>query len=96
MHPPQKDAVDPQINEQLNALCKKFDEAYNNNNDAAAPGALFTEDAVVVTDTGPIYGQEAIEKYDADVFKQVHFSNHLDKCDEYGAHIIGTYRNGWQ
>jgi hypothetical protein len=72
MHRPQKDTVDPQINEQLNALCKKFD------------------------DTGPIYGREAIEKYDADVFKQVHFSNHLDKYDQYGAHIIGTYRNGWQ
>jgi len=77
MHTPQKDAVDPQINEQLNALCKKFDDAYNN-------------------DTGPIYGREAIEKYDADVFKQVHFSNHLDKCDQYRAHVIGTYRNGWQ
>jgi hypothetical protein len=77
MHTPQKDAVDPQINEQLNALCKKLDEAYNNS-------------------TGPIYGREAIEKYDADVFKQVHFSNDLDKCDQYGAHIIGTYRDGWQ
>jgi len=77
MHTPQKDTVDPQINERLNKLCKKFDEAYNNN-------------------TGPIYGREAIEKYDADVFKQVHFSNHLDKCDQYRAHVIGTYRNGWQ
>ena len=77
MHIPQKNTIDPQINEQLNALCKKFGEAYNNN-------------------TGPIYSREAIEKYDADVFKQVHFSNHLDKCDQYGTHIIGTYGNGWQ
>jgi uncharacterized protein (TIGR02246 family) len=91
MHTPQKDTVDPQINEQLNAHCEKFDEAYNSN-DAAALAALFTEDAVVVTDTGPIYGLEAIEKCNADVFQQFHFS----KCDQYGAHIIGTYRNGWQ
>lgn len=84
MHTPQKDTVDPQIN-----------EAYNNN-DAAALAALSTEDAVVVTDTEPIYGREAIEKDNADAFKQFHFSNHISKCDQYGAHIIGTYRNGWQ
>ena len=95
MHTPQEDTVDPQITEQPNALGKKFDEAYNNS-DAVALAALSTEDAVVVTDTGPIYGLEAIEKYNADVFKQFHFSNHISKCDQYGAHIIGTYRNGWQ
>ena len=95
MHTPQKDTVDPQINEQPNALCKKFDGSYNNN-DATALAALSTEDAVVVTDTGPIYGREAIEKDNADAFKQFHFSNHIRKCDQYGAHIIGTYRNGWQ
>ena len=95
MHIPQKNTIDPQINEQLSAHRERFDEAYNNN-DAAAQAALFTEDAVVVTDTGPIYGLEAIGKYNPDVFKQFHFSNHISKCDQYGAHIIGTYRNGWQ
>jgi hypothetical protein len=77
MHTPQKDAVDPELNAQLNALCKKWAEVYNNSR-------------------GPIYGRGAIEKYDAELFKQVHFSNDLDKCDQYGAHIIGTYRDGWQ
>ena len=67
----------------------KYDEAFNKN-DAAALAALYTEDAVVVTDTGPIYGREAIEKYFADVFKQVHVSNHLGKGDQYSPHIIGT------
>jgi hypothetical protein len=76
MYTPQKNTVDPQINEQVNAL--------------------FTEDAVVVTDRGPIYGLEAIAKYNPDVFKQFHFGNHIRKCDQYGAHILGTYRNGWQ
>jgi len=94
----QKDTVDPQITEQLNALSKKFDEAYNNN-DAAAVAALFTKDGVLVTDTGPLYGPEAIDKFEAEEFKVGHFSNFLGKCDQYGAHIIGTagnevWRNG--
>jgi ketosteroid isomerase-like protein len=88
----QKDTADPQITKQLSALGKKTDEAYNNN-DAAAVAALYTEDAVVVADTGPIYGREAIEKHWADVFKQVHFSKHLDKADQDSPHIIGTAGN---
>src|SRR5262249_19841924 len=43
----QKEMVDPQIVEQLIALGKKFDDAFNNN-DAAAVAALFTKDAVLV------------------------------------------------
>jgi ketosteroid isomerase-like protein len=85
----QKDTVDPQVSEQLSALSKKTDEAFNSG-DATALGALYTEDAVLVNDTGPIYGREAIEKHWADVFKQVQFSNHLDKRDQNFTHIIGT------
>ena len=88
----QKDTVDPQIIEQLNAQSKKYDEAFNNG-DAAAVAALFTEDAVLVTDAGPIYGREAIEKYHAVLFKQFHFSNYLNKRDQYSPHIIGTAGN---
>jgi hypothetical protein len=62
----QKDTVDPQIIEQLDALGKKFDEAWNNN-DAAALAALYTEDAVLVTDTGPVYGREDIQKHYSDL-----------------------------
>ena len=50
-----KETVDPQTIEQLIAFGKKFNEA-ENNNDAAALAALFTEDAVFVTDTGSVYG----------------------------------------
>jgi hypothetical protein len=85
----QKDTVDPQTIEQLKAFSKSTDEAFNNGH-AAALAALYTEDAVLVTDSGPIYGREAIEKHWADAFKQVHFSNHLDKADQYSPHIIGT------
>jgi hypothetical protein len=52
----QKDMIDPQIIEQLHALSKKTNEAWNNND--AALAALYTEDAVPVTDTDPIYGRD--------------------------------------
>jgi ketosteroid isomerase-like protein len=51
-----KETVDPQIIEQLDPIARKYEEAVNNN-DAAAVAALFTEDAVFVADTGPIYGR---------------------------------------
>jgi ketosteroid isomerase-like protein len=88
----QKDTVDPQIAEQLTALSKKTDEA-NNSGDAAALAALYTEDAVLLTNTGPIYGREAIKKHYADLFQNVHFSKHLDKRDQSSPHIIGTTGN---
>jgi Domain of unknown function (DUF4440) len=64
---------DPQLREALLALAKKVDDAWNNN-DAAAVAALYTKDAVEVTNEGPIYGREAIEKHYADLFQKVHFS----------------------
>ena len=57
-----------------------IDEAFNNN-DAAALAAFFTEDAVQVTPEGPIYGREAIEKQFADLFTQIHVSEHINKTD---------------
>ena len=49
----QTNAPDPQLRQMLDASIKKCDEAFNNN-DAAALAALYTDDAVVVTDHGPI------------------------------------------
>ncbi len=85
----QKETVDPQIIEQLNAVSKKYEEA-DNNNDAAALAALFTEDAVFVTDKGPVYGRQAIEKWYANDFQQWHHSNHMRKKDPNSPRIIGT------
>jgi ketosteroid isomerase-like protein len=85
----QTNAPDPQIIQQYITLGKKFDDALNNN-DAVALAACFTKDAVLVTDTGPIYGRDAIEKMYADLFKQIHFSNATNKADQYSPHIIGT------
>jgi len=80
---------DPQLRERLIALIKNYDEVFNKN-DAPALAVFFTEDAVFVTETGPIYGREAIVKHFADLFQKVHFSDHLGKPDEYSPHIIGT------
>ena len=65
---------DPKMLEGLLALGKDFDDAFNNN-DAAAFAALFTKDAVLVTNTGSVYGPDAIVKYQAEGFKSGHFSN---------------------
>ena len=59
----QKETVDPQLIQKLyDTISKKWNEAYNNH-DAAAIGALYTEDAVHVTPDGFVYGRKAIEKF---------------------------------
>jgi type II secretory pathway pseudopilin PulG len=55
----QKDTVDTQIIDQLAALDQKYDEAFNNG-DAVALAATFKEDAILVNDTGPVYGSKSI------------------------------------
>jgi hypothetical protein len=85
----QKDTVDPQIVEQLNALRDKSNEAFENG-DAAALAALYADDAVEVTNEGPIYGREAIEKHYTELFKEQHFSNRISNRDQYSPHILGT------
>ena len=88
----QTNTPDPQLRQRLVALIKNYDEVFNKN-DAPALAVFFTEDAVFVTETGPIYGREAIVKHFADLFQKVHFSDHIGKPDEYSPHIIGTAGN---
>ena len=88
----QKETVDPQTIEQLIAFGKKYDEAQNNN-DAASLAAFFTEDAVLVTNTGPVYGRQAIEKWFTDDFHEWRHSNKLTKDDQNSPRIIGTADN---
>jgi ketosteroid isomerase-like protein len=78
--------------QQIDALAKKYDEA-DNNSGAAALAALFTEDAVIVPDTGPVNGRPAIEKWYADAFQQWHNSSHLIKADQNSPHSMGTAGN---
>jgi ketosteroid isomerase-like protein len=88
----QTNTPDPQLRQLLEAKSKRFDEACANN-DAAAAAAFFTEDAVFVTDTGPVCGRKAIEKFFADLFQKLRVSNHIRKRDQYSPHIIGTAGN---
>ena len=88
----QTNAPDPQLREALVALAIKFDDAFNKN-DANALAALYTENAVEVTDQGPIYGREAIKKHFADAFQKVHFSNHHLTVNQDSPHSIGTSGN---
>jgi ketosteroid isomerase-like protein len=91
-----KPTLSEQDRQQIGVLGKKYDEA-DNNNDAAALAALFTEDAVIVTDTGPIYGWQAIEKWYADDLQKWHHSNHLIKADQNSPHSLGTAGNeAWE
>ena len=60
---------DPRLRQQFDAKIKKYNEAWNNN-DAVAVAALFAEDAVLVTNEGPSYGRQAIEKLLTEVFQK--------------------------
>jgi ketosteroid isomerase-like protein len=80
-----KDKVDPQLRQQLDAAIGEFDEAFNKN-DAAAVAALYTDDAVLVTDTGIVYGRQAIEQYRAELLHEWRFDNHIARADQYSPH----------
>jgi ketosteroid isomerase-like protein len=88
----QQNTPDPQLREQVLAHAKKVSDAYNSN-DAAALAVLFTENAVEVTNVGPIYSRQALQKHWTDMFHHVHFSNHINTVDQYSPHIIGTAGN---
>jgi uncharacterized protein (TIGR02246 family) len=88
----QQTTADPQLHEQLLALAKKFEDAWNNN-DAVALAALFTKDAVLLEPSGPIFGREAIEKHYADLFQNVRFSNDVITYGSESPHAIGTTGN---
>ena len=91
----QQTTADPQLREQLLTLAKKFEDAWNNN-DAVALSTLFTEDAVLIEDSGPVYGREAIEKHYKDMFQNVHFSNNRTRYNDPNSnspHSIGTAGN---
>ena len=87
----QTNTPDPQLRQRLLAVIEKHADAMNKN-DAAAAAALFTEDAIYLTDRGPINGREAIEKMYADLFQKVHFSDHVITVDQNSPHILGTDR----
>lgn len=74
----EKDAVDPQTRQQLEAIDKIFDEAYNKN-DAAAIAALFTKDAVLISPLGMFSGRAGVEKYFVDAFHRWIITDYVSK-----------------
>jgi ketosteroid isomerase-like protein len=88
----QKDTADPLIRQQIDALDKKIGEAYSNDG-AAAIAALFTEEGVLVTPQGTVYGREAIEKWYEDMFLKFHLSDDKTKADQNSPHTICTAGN---
>jgi ketosteroid isomerase-like protein len=61
----EKDSVDPEVRQQIEAALKEYDAAFNKH-DAAAIAALFTQDAIEElgweSEGGAVFGQQAIEK----------------------------------
>ena len=87
----QTDTPDPQTSQKILAIGKAYDEGENNND--AAIAALFTNDAVFVTDRGPVNGRQAIEKWYTDLFKGWHPKSHITKFDGNAPHLGGTAGN---
>jgi uncharacterized protein (TIGR02246 family) len=88
----QKNTPDPQLRQKLAGVIAKHADAQNKN-DAAAAAACFTQDAVLVTDRGPVNGREAIEKWYADLFKGMQNSDHVITIDQDSPHVLGTAGN---
>jgi ketosteroid isomerase-like protein len=91
----QTNTPDPQLRQEFIAFLKKLDEIYNDN-DANAVAANFTQDAVLMTPFGPIFGRPYIKQWYAELFKSVHFSNLLSTADEDSPHLIcGEHNALW-
>ena len=80
--------LDSQLIHKLDAITNKYVEA-TNNHDAAAIGALYTDDAIFVTDTGPLYGSQAIEKWHMDLFNGWQPKNRTTTIDPDSVRMLG-------
>jgi uncharacterized protein (TIGR02246 family) len=78
---------DPELRRQLDAFNTKYNETFDKN-DPAAMAALFTEDAVIVSNGGPFEGQQAIKKYYTDNFAAFHYAKHVSVIDPSSPHPI--------
>ena len=75
-----EETVNSQTKIQLDGLNQKYVTSIQSN-DAAQMGAVFTKDAVLVTNKGPLHGQEEIQTYFGDLFKNVHVIEHWVQAD---------------
>jgi uncharacterized protein (TIGR02246 family) len=85
----ERETVDPQLIQKLyDTLSKEWNDA-RNNHDASAIAALYTENAVDVIDSGPLYGRQAIEKFYADNSKGWQPKNHTSTIDPHSVRMLG-------
>jgi ketosteroid isomerase-like protein len=89
-----KNMVDPEVRQQIQAVLMNFDEAYNKH-DAAAIAALFTLDAIQVWDFeggDTVSGQQAIEKIWAGQIEAspVEFRSKLVQVFPLGSEVSGV------
>jgi ketosteroid isomerase-like protein len=72
----------PDALEVFGELSGKLDDAYNNR-DAGAAAALFTDDAVLETSDGIVFGRQEIEKRYADTFQRWPIANFLSRRERF-------------
>jgi crotonobetainyl-CoA:carnitine CoA-transferase CaiB-like acyl-CoA transferase len=96
----EKDTVDPQTRQEIEAVDTKLDEALNKN-DAAAVAALFTEDAILLEPvdkaperSGMFSGRQAIEKEFAQNFIDYHLTDNKGKLDQINPVDAGMWAVG--
>lgn len=85
----QTNTHDPALVKAAAHSCQVYDDVYNNN-DPEALADLFTEDAVLVTDSGIFHGRTEILEYQRDVFKDCRFSDHKGVADLASIRPLGT------
>ena len=83
--------VDPQTITQLDGLNQKYVTSIQSNG-AAEMGTVFTKDAVLVTNKGPLHGQEEIETYFGDLFKNVHVIEHWVQADPTTVLVLAPHK----
>src|ERR1700683_3035214 len=76
----QKNTGDQELQQVADSLARQLDEAWNNN-DAAAAAALYTEDGVHASFYQTSHGRRAIEKSYVHDFQRWHPSNHVITVD---------------
>ena len=86
----QVELTDEQLLGELDAHSEAWDEAFNSN-DAAAIAALYTEDAVEITNQGPIYGREALQAHYETLLKTFKFSEHAG--ERHRSYVIDVDNN---
>jgi uncharacterized protein (TIGR02246 family) len=76
----QQNTSDQELRQVADGLARKLDEAWNNN-DAAAAAALYADDGVHASFYQTSHGRQAIEKSYAHDFQHWHPSNHVITVD---------------